>query len=112
MNIDEISTDALLRLLGERLRLARLEANLTQESLANRVGVSTKTVRNAEDGQNISLQTLALLLEGMGRLDAFREFLLPQGPSPIELAERKGRQRQRATGRRGEDQAQDSDWKW
>lgn len=38
--------------LGERLRLAREEANLTQAELAERLSVSTRTVQYWESGKD------------------------------------------------------------
>lgn len=112
MSIDKRSVEAALSLIARRLRRARLNANLTQQDLATRVGVSLKTIRNAEDGQNISLETLMLLLQGIGRLKDIQYLLADGGPSPIELAERQGRARQRATGRRGQGKATADTWRW
>ena len=112
MNIAEKSAKAILSLLGRRLRQARLGANLTQQALAAQVGVSVKTVRNAEDGQNISLETLILLLGGVGRLNDLEYLLADPGPSPIELARRLGRRRQRASGHRGSGEVATDTWQW
>lgn len=98
--------------LGERLRQARLGANLTQQDLATRVGVSMKTVQNAEDGQNISLETLILLLRGVGRLNDLENLLADTGPSPVELARRHGHSRQRASGRRTAARDEEDTWQW
>ncbi len=112
MNIEKKPVAAALSLIGRRLRRARLAANLTQQDMATRVGVSLKTVSNAEDGQNISLETLILMLQGVGRLDDIQNLLPDDGPSPVELAERQGRTRQRATGRRAQDKDTSDAWQW
>ncbi len=112
MNIEEKPVEAILSLLGQRLRQARLGANLTQQALASQVGVSLKTVRNAEDGQNISLETLILLLRGVGRLNDLEYLLADAGPSPVELARRLGQRRQRASGRRGSGKGAADTWQW
>jgi putative transcriptional regulator len=112
MNIDKNAVIATLRAMGIRLRRARLDANLTQNALATRAGVSLKTVRNAEDGQNISLETLVLLLQGVGRQQDLERLLASNGPSPIDLAERQGRARQRATGRRTREPSAKDAWQW
>ncbi len=112
MNIEDRPVEAVLSTFGRRLRRARLNANLTQKDLGRQAGVSLKTVRNAEDGQNISLETLVLLLRGVGFADDLDLLLADGGPSPIEMAARQGRTRQRATGSRasGEDAA--GTWQW
>lgn len=112
MSIYSKSIPAILRELGERLRRARLEANLTQQALADAASVSLKTVANAEDGQNVSVETLLLLLRGVGRLDDVAALLADEGPSPIELAKRRGRSRQRASGKRSEGKPSSDDWQW
>lgn len=48
--------------LRNRLREARTEANLTQAELADRVGVSRKTVNTVENGVFIPSTLLALKL--------------------------------------------------
>lgn len=112
METNEIDAKRVLAQLAERLRRARLDADLTQRSLAERVGVSLKTVRNAEDGQNISLETLILLLQGIGRVNEIENLLRSAGPSPIRLAERLGRERQRASGARHKAGHVADTWEW
>ncbi|MBT8098740.1 MAG: helix-turn-helix domain-containing protein [Gammaproteobacteria bacterium] len=112
MRFSQLTTTGILSVIGQRLKQARLDANLTQQALAEAVGVSLKTVRNAEDGQNISLETLVLLLQGLQRSDELESFLVSTGPSPIELAERHGKRRRRATGKRGADPNAPGGWEW
>jgi len=112
MSIDDKPVESVLAQLGLGLRRVRLGANLTQQALATRAGVSLKTVRNAEDGQNISLETLILLLRGVGRLNELDYLLADTGPSPVELAKRLGRRRQRASGRRASGKSGPGDWQW
>ena len=96
--------------LGERLRNARLNLNLTREGLAANVGLSVDTVRNAETGRNVSLETLIRLLRGLGRLDDLGLVLASGGPSPVQLAKRQGKIRQRASGSR---EKKDTErWQW
>ena len=103
------SVESALAGLSARLRRARLDANLTQRELAERVGVSLKTVSNAEDGHNISLKTFARLLAGIGRLSDLDPVLEDPGPSPVELAKRHGRRRRRASGQTA---TSGTDWEW
>ena len=88
MNIEDRPVEAVLSALGRRLRRARLNANLTQSDLGSQAGVALKTVRNAEDGQNISLETLILLLQGVGFAGDLDLLMADRGPSPIEMAAR------------------------
>lgn len=53
-------------MVGERLRAIRVERQLTQEQLADIVGVDSKTVSRAENGvYNISLDLVARLAYGL-----------------------------------------------
>lgn len=109
MAISEIRVSALLQSFAARLRAERLNQNLTQRALAERIGVSVKTVANAEDSGQISMETLLRLLDGLGRLDDLQQLVPESGPSPIELAERKGKRRVRASGR---EKSEDDGWSW
>ena len=47
---------------GKRLKLLRIQANISQEDLAERVGVATKTVSYWENGHNpVTLNKLPLI---------------------------------------------------
>jgi putative transcriptional regulator len=87
-----------LQSLGGRLRNCRFRADLAQQRVAERASVSLKTVANAEDRQNISQETLLLLLRALGRPDEMDTLLGDHGPCPAEAARPRGRQRQRASG--------------
>jgi transcriptional regulator with XRE-family HTH domain len=113
MRIEQQLTDeAVLRELGERLSRLRLQRNLTQAQLADEAGVERKAILRAEAGEPIQLLTLIRMLRALGRLGAL-EALVPQlQPSPIELLELRGHARQRArptTGQRGEGA---EPWRW
>jgi transcriptional regulator with XRE-family HTH domain len=43
---------------GERMRALRREHGLTQEALASRAGVDARTIRNAERGNRVDVETL------------------------------------------------------
>jgi len=53
--------------LGERLRTLRLTRNLDQRILAERAGVSLKTLRSLELGNGSTLGTLMRVLRALGR---------------------------------------------
>lgn len=110
MKLMNMSDESIQALLGERLRRARLQANLTRKALAEEIGLSVDTVRNAESGRNVSLETLIRMLRGLGQLDALGSVLSYAGPSPVELAKTLGRIRQRASGSRS--RADAGHWTW
>jgi transcriptional regulator with XRE-family HTH domain len=114
MSIYGESDHALLRTLGQRLRRARLRRNLSQEQLAERAGINRTTVSEYERGASTSTMTLVQVLRALEMLEELDGFLPEPGPSPLDLARRQGRQRQRATGTRGhqpdEDPREDPSW--
>jgi len=99
MDVGEKTPIAIAEELGERLKQARLNRDMTQLEVAERAGVSRKAVLNAEKG----IARLEILVAIMAVLDLTRQldlFLPPQDVSPIQLARLKGKARQRASGRR------------
>ena len=99
-----VSTDQeVLAQVGQRLQRTRLQQNVTQAQLAERAGVSLRTVSAAEAGEDVRLSTLIRLMRALGRLDNFDALLPPPKASPLELVERRGRERQRARPRGDDD---------
>lgn len=107
---DERWTDeAVMAELGERLEHRRLERNETQAELAARAGVDRTTVIRIEQGGGGTVKALLRILRAHGLLDGLDALVPPPAPSPIALLEHQGRRRQRASGRRGGDDARPSD---
>ena len=99
MIIKDNTPAAIAKEIGERLKQARLNRDLTQSEVAERAGVSRKAVLNAEKG----IVRLEVLLAIMAELDLIRQldlFLPSQEISPIQLFRLKGKVRQRASGQR------------
>jgi len=97
--------------LGERLKQARLNQNITQEQIAEQIGVSRRTVINAEKGEATLLTFISILqvLKLTHQLDAF---LPQQSVSPVQLAKLQGQQRQRASGNFQVADAQEDESQW
>ena len=108
----QATDEAVLRELGGRLALVRLERNLTQAGLAEQAGVSKRTVERLEAG------SVATQLSGFIRvcrvLDLIEGFnlLVPEPvPSPVEQLKLRGRKRQRASPKR-KVKAGPKKWQW
>ena len=93
----DLSPAALSELLGERLKLARLNQDLTQAQVAEQAGVSRKVVINAEKGK-ASLEVFVAVLQALNQVSQLDQFLPPQTLSPLQLAKLQGKRRQRASG--------------
>jgi len=100
MNFSTMSNKAILQELGMRIQRSRLTANISQLALARRAGVARKVIQNIESSRSCTLAGLLRILRVLGLLDNLDAFLPEPGPSPIQLARLKGRERQRASVRR------------
>lgn len=99
MDHSQKSPAAVAEVLGQRLKQARLNRDLTQIEVAEHAGVSRKAVLNAEKGKT-QLEVLIAILQALDLTAQLDNFLPPQPPSPIQLAKLQGKQRQRASGQR------------
>jgi putative transcriptional regulator len=100
MDFQGMSDHALLVELGERLQRTRLNRNLTQPEIAGRAGISRRALQNLEAGKATTMGTFIRALRALGVLEQLDTLLPAPGPSPVQLAKLKGRERRRATGRR------------
>ena len=71
--------------LGKRLKSHRLEINLSQAEVAERSGLSRRTVSAIENGEGSTLGTLIVLLRALGALETLDGFLPDPGISPIAM---------------------------
>lgn len=111
MTYKEWAVDELAAEVGRRFRAERLNRNLTQKDLADRAGVSETTLREFESGSgNPSLQVILKLLRGLDLLNRIDALFPEPGPSPVQAAQVRRQERQRASGRRTEKPAED--WEW
>ena len=93
---NRMSPVAIAEELGDRLKQARLNADLTQAELASRTGLNRRTILNAEKG-NVQLKNLVAILVGLDMAEHLNLFLPVQEISPVQLAKLKGKKRQRAS---------------
>lgn len=69
--------------LGRRARRVRLELDLTQQTLADRAGVSRSLIRRLEDGRPVGLHALLSTLMALGRLEEMSALLRPTPPGSL-----------------------------
>lgn len=110
MNYFNLSDLDLLTELGKRLRQARVNRNISQKELAEKAGISSRTVQNAEEGKPASIKVWIAMLRALGLLDQLDNFMPVQQISPIILAEAQSRQRQRASKKRNTKKKDESEW--
>jgi len=83
--------------LGERLKQARLNANMTQQKVAEHCGISIKAIQGAEKG-NTTLTTFVKIIRALGCLDQLDLFMPKPEIDPMMMFKMRGKKRQRASG--------------
>lgn len=104
-----ITAEALAEEVGDRLRQARLNRDLTQSEVAARAGVARKTVLNAEKGK-VQLNIMIAILMALDLSEQIDLFLPKQDISPLQLAKLQGKKRQRASGQRSKKDEGTPEW--
>ena len=109
MATNKNSPAAIAEAIGERLKQARLNTNMTQVEVAERAGVSRKTVLNAEKGK-VQLEPLVAILMALDLTHQLDRFLPKPELSPLQLAKLQGKQRQRASGQHNNQDEAKPEW--
>ncbi|MGJ8678898.1 helix-turn-helix transcriptional regulator [Paraglaciecola sp.] len=107
----EKTSRALALELGDRLKVARLNADFTQKQLAEKAGVSLKAVVNSENGKS-TLESFVAILMALELTEQLNSFLPKQDISPIQLAKLRGKTRKRATGSSHTVDQKDESYTW
>ena len=96
-----LTDEALLKLIGERLARLRLSRNLTQGQLAEQAGLGLRTVQRLELGAAATqLSGFVRVCRVLGLVERFEALLPEEVASPIAQLQLQGRRRQRATGKK------------
>ncbi|MFH1215486.1 MAG: helix-turn-helix domain-containing protein [Pseudomonadota bacterium] len=99
MNYYEMTDKAIEAEIGMRIKSLRLRKNLTQQQVAEAAAVSLNVIKALESGKG-KLSSLISVLRELGALDELDRFIQDQVVSPLQLAKRQGKKRQRASGTR------------
>jgi putative transcriptional regulator len=100
MKFESMSDQAVAEELGRRIEQMRLERNLTQQTVADEIGLSRVSYARIESGQAKLLNVIAVL-RVFGQLSVLEQAFPQSTFSPMEQLKLQGHQRQRATGNRG-----------
>ena len=85
--------------IGSRIKSLRLRKNLTQQQVSEATALSLNAIKSLEAGKG-KLSTLVAVLRELGALDPLDSFIPEVSISPLQLARRQGKKRQRASGSR------------
>ena len=112
MKIDSNLTDSAVMLeLGKRIQKQRFNLQLTQAELAEKSGVSKRTIERIESGESMQLSSFIRILRGLGLLNQFNIILPEVEVSPMDMLKLKGKSRQRVVRKRCDLRNADK-WKW
>ena len=112
MSFQSMSNQAIAAEVGHRITQLRLEKNLTQQQMADEIGMSRMGYGKLEKGAG-KFENIIATLRALDRLDLVEHFIPEMPFSPMEQLKLKGKQRVRATGKVSEsnpDQESDLDW--
>lgn len=111
MNFEAMTDQAVAAELGRRMEQLRLEQNLTQQEVADAVGLSRVSYRKLAAGEGKFVNVIAVL-RVLGQLALVEQFIPETTFSPMEQLKMRGKTRQRATGSRGADQQHGDGLDW
>ncbi|GMQ89303.1 MAG: helix-turn-helix domain-containing protein [Gammaproteobacteria bacterium] len=106
-----LADEAVLAEIGERITRRRLDLELTQAAVAEQAGIAKRTLERVEAGHSAQLSSLIRILRVLDGLPGLDRMLPEAGPGPMDLLKRKGKVRQRASGRRVSNQPE-KPWSW
>jgi len=111
-----LTDDAVLAELGERIAGLRLGADITQQALSARAGVGRTVLQRIEAGAPVTSTNLVRVLRALDALDALERLLPPATPSPVAALALRGRARRRASGAHARRQqppgGRERPWQW
>ncbi len=115
MSFAESSPKAIAEVIGERIKQARLNENLSQEELAKMAGISRTAINYVEMGKT-KLETFIAVLIALKMVEHLDLFMPVQTISPLQFAKLKGKQRKRASTKSSQNNApeksQNEDLAW
>jgi len=112
MKISDLLTDeAILAEMGSRIAARRVDLQLTQAAVAEQAGIAKRTLERMEAGHSSQMSSMVRVLRVLDALSGLDNLVPEAGPRPMDLLKRKGKVRQRASGRRAAPPAGKS-WSW
>lgn len=102
----------MLEELGRRAQQQRVGQNLTQRHLADRAGVSPRTIERFEAGTSIQLDKFVRIMRALRLSDNLDQLIPENDIRPLQLLGTKPNHRQRASSQRSTANTPKSGWVW
>ena len=93
----EMTNHQILKEIGKRIKRKRLNKNISQEDLANRAGLSRRTISLVESTGCVGVKVIICILRAFKNLEDLDLLFPEESLSPIELLKLKGSIRRRAS---------------
>jgi len=95
MNFESMTNKKVAQEIAQRIEQMRLEQNLTQQQLADEIGISLRGYRGIVNGLG-KFENIIAILRILGRIDLVENFVPETTFSPMARLKLEGKKRQRA----------------
>ena len=92
-----MSDAAIVTEIGSLIKRIRLQKNITQQQLADKVGLYRSTISEMENGRASSLLSFIVVLRGLEKLETLNSLSEVSAISPLKLARKEKQSRERAS---------------
>lgn len=92
-----MSDPTIITEIGSLVRRIRLQKNITQQQLADKVGLYRSTISEMENGRASSLLSFIQVLRGLEKLETLNSLSDVPANSPLKLARKEKQSRKRAS---------------
>lgn len=103
------NNEMIMKEMGIRIKDTRISIELTQQGLAERAGISQRTIERIENGENVKVENIINVLRAMQLLQNLENLVPEQRLRPTELYDNH-KKRVRAVSKKHADIT--IEWKW
>lgn len=107
-----MSDPAIVKELGSLIKYIRLQKNITQQQLAEQVGLNRTTISQLENGRASSLLSFIQVLRGLNMLEIFNTFSERPSISPLKLVKKERSMRKKASVKKKSDHQEPEKSTW
>ena len=98
------------KMIAKYIKTNRIRLKKTQRDLAKEAGVSLMTLRRAEGGEIVSLETIVALMEVFGELEGLKSLFIVSKVTPRAMVDQQEESRKRV--RKSKKKKEDKGWVW
>lgn len=109
--INDLSDDAVLKEIGNRIAQYRLNQDKTQAALAQEAGVSNRTMARVEHGDSVQAASIIRILRALQLLENLDTLIPETAVSPVQQLKMQAKRRQRASSKSAKSKRQNP-WSW